>query len=101
MTKTYADPGPGPRCTRWLAAITAAAVLMGPAGARPQLPRDGRLDLSDTHPMVVTRAQSRAVERGLAWLADEQNGDGSWTAKIGYKLNNSYEYTDDRIWSWA
>ena len=43
-------------------------------------------------PLVVTPAQAGAVKRGLAWLAQHQNTDGSWTAKIGYKLNNDYNY---------
>jgi hypothetical protein len=34
------------------------------------------------------------VKRGLAWLAKEQQDDGSWTCKIGYKLNHSY-YGED------
>jgi hypothetical protein len=44
-------------------------------------------------PMVVTPEQARAVERGLAWLAENQSPDGSWIAKIGYKLNNGFNYT--------
>ena len=31
-----------------------------------------------------------AVEKGLAWLAAQQNPDGSWTCRVGYKLNESY-----------
>ncbi len=46
--------------------------------------------------MVVTPEQRRAVEAGLAWLAAEQAPDGSWRAKIGYKLNNGYEYTTEK-----
>ncbi len=40
----------------------------------------------------ITPEQTRAVEAGLAWLSTQQNGDGSWTGKIGFKLNNGYEY---------
>ena len=40
----------------------------------------------------VTPEQVAAVEDGLAWLATQQNTDGSWTGKIGFKLNNGYEY---------
>ncbi len=29
-----------------------------------------------------------SVESGLRWLAEKQNDDGSWTAKVGYKLND-------------
>ncbi len=46
-----------------------------------------------TRPVDVTPEQAAAVEMGLEWLAQRQNGDGSWTAKVGYKLNNDYEYT--------
>lgn len=31
-----------------------------------------------------------AVERGLDWLAKNQNENGSWTCRIGCKLNESY-----------
>jgi len=31
-----------------------------------------------------------AIAKGLAWLARNQNRDGSWTADVGYKLNESY-----------
>ncbi len=47
--------------------------------------------------IVVTEEQAQAVERGLAWLAAHQAPEGSWVAKIGYKLNNDYKYTaEDR-----
>ncbi len=45
--------------------------------------------------IVVTPAQERAVDRGLAWLAAHQSADGSWVAKIGFKLNNDFRYTAD------
>ncbi|MBL8859997.1 MAG: terpene cyclase/mutase family protein [Planctomycetes bacterium] len=45
--------------------------------------------------IVVTPAQELAVERGLAWLADHQSADGSWVAKIGFKLNNDFRFTAD------
>ena len=41
----------------------------------------------------VTPEQMAAVDRGLAWLADNQNADGSWTGRIGFKLNNGYSYS--------
>lgn len=31
-----------------------------------------------------------AVEKGLAWLAKKQNENGSWTCRVGYKLNEDY-----------
>ncbi|MBK7874783.1 MAG: terpene cyclase/mutase family protein [Planctomycetes bacterium] len=48
-------------------------------------------------PLVVTEEQARAVERGLAWLAAHQSEEGSWVAKISYKLNNDFKFTaEDR-----
>ncbi len=46
-------------------------------------------------PIVVTPEQQGAVERGLRWLADHQNADGSWNGKVGYKLNSDYRTTAD------
>ena len=43
------------------------------------------------HVLTVTPEQTDAVERGLEWLAANQQPDGSWTGKVGYKLNNGYE----------
>ncbi len=40
----------------------------------------------------ITPEQVAAVERGLTWLTSQQNEDGSWTGKIGFKLNNGYQY---------
>src|SRR5687767_5160456 len=52
-----------------------------------------RGDMSTT--IVVTDEQVAAVDRGLVWLAEHQSADGSWVAKIGYKLNNDFKYTAD------
>ena len=49
----------------------------------------------ETRPIVVTREQEEAVERGLQWLAENQNPNGSWDGKIGYKLNSDYRETGD------
>ena len=35
------------------------------------------------------------MSRGLDWLAAHQNPDGSWTAKIGFKLNSDYRETGE------
>ena len=43
-------------------------------------------------PLTVTPGQAQAVERGLAWLAENQAANGSWRSKIGYKLNEDYSY---------
>jgi hypothetical protein len=52
-------------------------------------------DRFDSEPLIVTPQHRAAVERGLAWLAAHQNPDGSWSGKIGYKLNNDYKWTSD------
>lgn len=44
-------------------------------------------------PLTVTPEQAAAVAKGLAWLAANQGEDGSWTSKIGYKLNEDYKFT--------
>ncbi len=41
-----------------------------------------------------TRRVNQSVERGLAYLAKTQNANGSWTCRVGYKLNNNYEGTE-------
>src|SRR5262245_59541455 len=47
----------------------------------------------DTNPIEVTPEHEDAVERGLDWLAAHQQPDGSWSAKIGFKLNSDYRET--------
>jgi hypothetical protein len=47
----------------------------------------------DTRPIEVTPEHETAVERGLDWLAAHQKPDGSWVAKIGFKLNSEYRET--------
>jgi hypothetical protein len=48
---------------------------------------------ADADPLAITDEQMKAVERGLAWLASQQNEDGSWSADIGFKLNQDYQPT--------
>jgi len=43
----------------------------------------------------ITPASVAAVDRALAFLAESQNSDGSWTADVGFKLNQAYEITAD------
>ncbi|MEM7308845.1 MAG: prenyltransferase/squalene oxidase repeat-containing protein [Planctomycetota bacterium] len=69
-----------------LTAACAAASFGSPAA---------QTDRFDAEPLVVTPEQKAAVDSGLAWLAEHQNVDGSWNAKIGYKLNNEYRYTGE------
>lgn len=72
---------------RTLATLFALATSSAPAWAQ---------NLSegfDTTPIEVTPEHEQSVERGLEWLAAHQNEDGSWTAKIGFKLNSDYRET--------
>ena len=87
----------------WSAPLIAAALLFGPASspepadpvaASVRLPVQG-LGSRGPAPIEVTDQQRNAVNAGLRWLAHEQNPDGSWTAKVGYKLNEDYNSTDD------
>ncbi len=73
------------------AALALASTGSAPSGALQQQPPadDGAAAI------VVTPEHSRAVERGLAWLAANQSADGAWIAKIGYKLNNDYNHTSE------
>lgn len=41
---------------------------------------------------VLDSRVARAAERGLEWLARTQNENGSWTCRVGYKLNERYEW---------
>lgn len=38
-----------------------------------------------------------AVDEALAFLSRIQNGDGSWTADVGYKLNQNYEISERTV----
>lgn len=40
---------------------------------------------------LYTKNIENSVNKGLEWLAEHQNDNGSWTNKIGYKLNESVE----------
>jgi len=54
---------------------------------------DGLSGLDASGLVEITAEQEAAVERGLAWLAENQTPDGSWSSKVGFKLNNNYRYT--------
>jgi hypothetical protein len=80
---------PAPRCRIRTCALLVAAFCAGSAlRATAQVGDD-----LGAESVIVTAQQARAVERGLEWLAANQNDDGSWTARIGYKLMTGYEYT--------
>jgi hypothetical protein len=70
--------------------VLAVAPMLAAAPAMAQSPAGDRTDL-----VTVTPEQVEAVERGLAWLAAHQSADGSWVARIGYKLNNGFKFTSD------
>ena len=75
--------------TRTLATLSGLTLLAGASAAQ---------DIGegfDTTPIEVTAEHEAAVERGLEWLAAHQNADGSWTAKIGFKLNSEYRETSE------
>jgi len=61
--------------------------------AAPAVPADdvrGFDGADEVGPRVVA-----AVDRALAHLASRQNADGSWSADVGFKLNQNYEVTAD------
>jgi hypothetical protein len=85
-------PTSSARTGRRLLATAALLALAAPATAQEARGRD---DALRSTAITVTPEQDEAVRRGLAWLADTQNADGSWTAKIGYKLNTNYNMNSD------
>ncbi len=71
---------------RSLSLLVAIFLLLPAFVSRPAAAQDklrGR-DLSGLYRPNIRKA----VNRGLGWLAEQQNEDGSWTSIIGYKLNN-------------
>ncbi len=77
-------------CTALIGCALALVGATQPLGAQTlELP--GAPDLQA--PVDITPQQVEAVAKGLKWLAENQNEEGSWTAKIGYKLNNDYNFT--------
>ena len=44
---------------------------------------------------LYTPDTSRTVERALRWLANHQNRDGSWSARVGFKINDGYKLEPD------
>jgi hypothetical protein len=69
--------------TRTLIRLLMALAVLGLPAAAPPAPAG-----EDVIP-----EQIEAVSRALQWLADNQNPDGSWTAEVGFKLNQSYKVT--------
>lgn len=65
-------------------------------GGLPPLSASVASDEDEIDGILVTPEQMAAVDRGLAYLASIQDESGSWTADIGYKLNNGYRETASR-----
>ena len=71
---------------RWIAAIAGAALVAAaalPAGA-------ARPGAADGDSAVITPKLVRAIEKGLAYLAEQQQHDGAWLGSVGFKLNQDY-----------
>ena len=64
------------------------AVLLAALFAFPPVP--GRADDGADGRVGPTVESRRAVDLGLAYLAANQQKDGSWTNPVGYKLNEDY-----------
>lgn len=55
-----------------------------------------RYALDDSEqPQEIDPKIINSVERGLKWLADAQQPNGTWKSTVGFKLNNSYQYDED------
>ncbi len=67
------------------AALAIGILLAGSLDARQEERSWTEVDAADDADAM------RAVERGLVWLKDHQNDDGSWTGHVGFKLNQNYE----------
>jgi len=67
------------------AALSLVALLALTAGARPQ-EEPGKLR---QRPLFTPETRD-AADRALRWLATHQNKDGSWSARVGFKINDGY-----------
>ena len=75
------DRAPGKGARR---SLTAVLLLIACAWSKPVQAQAPAVEVAPEHAV--------AVERGLAYLAGTQNSDGSWTGKVGFKLNNGYHF---------
>ena len=71
-----------------LSVLAASTALAFPAGAPGQ-----QRPVAVTSDVFTLQVRS-ACDKGLAWLASNQNANGSWTCKIGYKLYEEYHGED-------
>lgn len=72
------------------AASCAAAILLTLAPAHAQ-ERRSQLNRND---WAITAELQEAVERGLSWLASQQDTQGYWRQHVGFKLNTNYNITE-------
>jgi hypothetical protein len=83
------------RDTAGVVPVAAAPVAVVPVAAAP-IAAAAALALPGGGDSDITPESIAAVERALTRLAATQNLDGSWTADVGFKLNQSYEVTAER-----
>ncbi|MHC4957063.1 MAG: prenyltransferase/squalene oxidase repeat-containing protein [Planctomycetota bacterium] len=69
-------------------AVLGILALTGAGRAQEELSRPSR--------PLYTPETERTVDRALRWLANHQNKDGSWTARVGFKINDGYKLEPDR-----
>ncbi|MEM9381772.1 MAG: prenyltransferase/squalene oxidase repeat-containing protein [Planctomycetota bacterium] len=77
---------------RALVLVSSALLTAWSATAAPQRAFDERRSRGSLG-VRISDAQEAATQRGLAWLAKDQNDDGSWTGSVGFKLNDRYRST--------
>jgi hypothetical protein len=80
-----------PRLKYLLAALLLTAVL----GYQPAASEEPDAAPAPRGPEVkeISAQGLKAITKGLAWLAQKQQEDGSWSADVGYKLNSGYVLT--------
>ncbi len=74
---------------RTLVVLATFAVVF--AGASAQQGQERPLGVTTRD---FTRETRERIDKGLAWLATQQNPNGSWNCKIGYKLYEDYHGED-------
>lgn len=74
-----------------LAAAIAGVLALAPFPARSDEPVADVVDTAGPQVKELSAQGVRAIARGLAWLADHQQEDGSYRADIGFKLNDGYQ----------
>src|SRR5262245_11565382 len=73
---------------RWLAGTALLATSAIGAAAPARAPQSEA---------KITPRLIAAVERGLAYLAQAQQKDGSWLGDVGFKLNQDYRKQEENV----